>query len=321
MTPLEARYRRLLACYPRDHRAMHEEEMIGVMLAGARPGQRYPDPRDAFDLVRGGLIIHLQRFLGPASAAHWRDALNVAAIVAPLCLLIPQIGNSVTLLWPIDPDFSAYNLLGFVDLLPEALIVGLALRGLRWTAAALAWILGLASPIATAVATANLVEQMGGASAYPFAVPTLADETLSALPGLIVALLLTVAPCPAKGAELIGHRKLLRWSMVSAATLAATTALWYGWSPDDYASALLTPALLAMACGAGSHTPVGQRAILLLAPIPLLLYGNLPITYAFDGRWPLALVEVLLVSVLFIVARRGFQPYGSGTVSSPERLV
>ncbi|MGW5162218.1 hypothetical protein ACWEPN_42680, partial [Nonomuraea wenchangensis] len=46
MSSLETRYRRLLAAYPRDHRARHEEEMLGVLLAGARPGQTRPRPAD-----------------------------------------------------------------------------------------------------------------------------------------------------------------------------------------------------------------------------------------------------------------------------------
>ncbi|MDP9867273.1 MULTISPECIES: hypothetical protein [Streptosporangium] len=322
MNPLERRYRRLMACYPREHRARHEEEMIGVLLTGAEPGRRLPDPRDALDLVRGGVQIRLQRFLGPEAATHWRDALNVAAVVAPVYLLVVQVAGTVVLLWPSDPGLSAYNLLGLVGLLPNALIVGLALRGLRWTAAAAAWILGLAGPVVTAVATADLVERTGGPGAYPpVGVPTLAEQALWALPVLIPALLLTAAPRPAEGAELIGRRRLLLWAAVSTVALAAATAFWYGWSADDYANVLLGPALAAMACGAGSRTPAGRRAILLLSPMLLLMYGDGLIRRTFDGRWFLSLVEILLVGVLAVVARRGFRPYGTGTVSSPERLV
>ena len=39
---LERRYRRLLRCYPPGHRQVHQEEMLGVLLATARPGQRAP---------------------------------------------------------------------------------------------------------------------------------------------------------------------------------------------------------------------------------------------------------------------------------------
>ena len=42
---LERRYRRLLRCYPPTHREFHREEMLGVLLAGTRPGQRTPGLR------------------------------------------------------------------------------------------------------------------------------------------------------------------------------------------------------------------------------------------------------------------------------------
>ena len=35
---LERRYRRLLRCYPPSHSEVHREEMLGVLLAAARPG-------------------------------------------------------------------------------------------------------------------------------------------------------------------------------------------------------------------------------------------------------------------------------------------
>ena len=41
-TPLERRYRRLLACYPVEHRRVYGEEMIGVLLASTPNGQRQP---------------------------------------------------------------------------------------------------------------------------------------------------------------------------------------------------------------------------------------------------------------------------------------
>lgn len=42
MSPLEGRYRRLLRWYPADHRAAHEDEMIGVLLDDAEPGRERP---------------------------------------------------------------------------------------------------------------------------------------------------------------------------------------------------------------------------------------------------------------------------------------
>jgi hypothetical protein len=39
---LERGYRRLLACYPARFRSEHGEELVGVLMAGARDGQRRP---------------------------------------------------------------------------------------------------------------------------------------------------------------------------------------------------------------------------------------------------------------------------------------
>jgi hypothetical protein len=35
---LEARYRRLLRWYPPSYRGRHEDEILGVLMAAARPG-------------------------------------------------------------------------------------------------------------------------------------------------------------------------------------------------------------------------------------------------------------------------------------------
>jgi hypothetical protein len=42
---LERRYRRLLRCYPPAFRRAHAEEMLAVLLDGARDGQRGPTAR------------------------------------------------------------------------------------------------------------------------------------------------------------------------------------------------------------------------------------------------------------------------------------
>lgn len=55
---LAQRYRRLLTAYPADHRQLHGEEMLDVLLAGARPGQRWPRLTDAADPV-GPVQQHL----------------------------------------------------------------------------------------------------------------------------------------------------------------------------------------------------------------------------------------------------------------------
>ncbi|MEU7984614.1 hypothetical protein AB0B56_07110 [Streptosporangium canum] len=321
MSSLEARYRRLLACYPREHRARHEEEMIGVMLAGAGPGRERPDPREVFDVVRGGMLIRLQRSFGPEAAAHWRDALNIAAIVAPLYLLVLSLGSSAPVLWPGTWESAGFLqvVLVLVRLLPYPLILGLALRGSRWAAAG-AWIWAVAESAIYTVSTMEIMKYVGpdAPSVHPL---TPGDVALQAFPGCVVALLLTLASRPAEGAALIGRRRLLHWSVAAVLLLAALNVFTYLFPPDDPDGLRVDLALIAMACGVASRTPVGRRAILLMVPLLAQLYGMGLLDGPLRGAWPHFLLQTLLVAVFFTVARRGFRPYGTGTVSSPERLV
>ena len=67
---LERRYRRLLRCYPPGHRQVHREEMLGVLLATARPGQRAPGARQTVNLVACGLAIRARRALGSLAGEY-----------------------------------------------------------------------------------------------------------------------------------------------------------------------------------------------------------------------------------------------------------
>lgn len=57
---LEGRYLRLLALFPAEHRRAHQEEMLGVLMTGARAGQRRPGLAESADLIRGALRIRLR---------------------------------------------------------------------------------------------------------------------------------------------------------------------------------------------------------------------------------------------------------------------
>jgi hypothetical protein len=88
MSTLEKRYRRLLAIYPRPHREEYGEEMLGVLLAGAREGQTRPDPRDLADLLRAGLAVRLLGAPGPARGHAWRDASAAAGLLGAVLLTV-----------------------------------------------------------------------------------------------------------------------------------------------------------------------------------------------------------------------------------------
>jgi len=56
---LERSYRRLVACYPRSFQRENTEEIIAVLLATAREGQRRPSLAETADLLRGALRMRL----------------------------------------------------------------------------------------------------------------------------------------------------------------------------------------------------------------------------------------------------------------------
>jgi hypothetical protein len=88
---LERRYRRLLRCYPPGHREVHREEMLGVLLATARPGQRAPGGGQTVNLVACGLAIRARRALSSLADETWQDALAVVSLIAPVLMLIVAV--------------------------------------------------------------------------------------------------------------------------------------------------------------------------------------------------------------------------------------
>jgi hypothetical protein len=80
------RYRRLLAVYPAEHRRAYEEEMVGVLMAGAEPGQRRPALADAADLIWSGLVARLGHGAQGLRSAAWREAAAVAGLIGVVLL-------------------------------------------------------------------------------------------------------------------------------------------------------------------------------------------------------------------------------------------
>ncbi|GAA2507458.1 hypothetical protein [Winogradskya humida] len=152
MTALETRYRRLLAIYPAGHRHEYGDEMVGVLMSGARPGQRRPSLPDIADVLRNGLIV---RLLGAPSAGPdlgRRDAAVVAALFGSFVLAVVPLRR---IAWPMswlasadEHSFpGAYMVVQSTDLLLRSLgwiLVAAALTlGWRWIAVALAVLAGL----------------------------------------------------------------------------------------------------------------------------------------------------------------------------------
>jgi hypothetical protein len=83
---LERRCRRLLWAYPSTYRSERGEEIVGVLLDAARPGQTRPSLRDSGDLVRAGLVARAATARASYTWSPWRDAVALVSVLLPLAL-------------------------------------------------------------------------------------------------------------------------------------------------------------------------------------------------------------------------------------------
>jgi hypothetical protein len=88
---LEAGYRRLLRWYPPSYRGRHEDEILGVLMAAARPGQRRPGAHDSLDLMWSALRIRIRMILRGADSQPWADALALVGVLLPLLMLLLKL--------------------------------------------------------------------------------------------------------------------------------------------------------------------------------------------------------------------------------------
>jgi len=87
---LEQGYRRLLACYPRPFRQENGQEILAVLMAGARDGQRRPGLAESADLIGSGLWMRLRPSV-PGSPRTVRAAVRLmyaGAAVSTVNLII-----------------------------------------------------------------------------------------------------------------------------------------------------------------------------------------------------------------------------------------
>lgn len=88
---LEESYRRLLRWYPVSYRGRHEEEILGVLMAAAQPGQRRPGARESLDLLWSALKIRIRMTLRGADSQPWAAALALVAVLLPLLMLLLKL--------------------------------------------------------------------------------------------------------------------------------------------------------------------------------------------------------------------------------------
>jgi hypothetical protein len=90
---LERAYRRRLAWYPRAFRDEHGPEILAVLMAGARDGQRRPGLAGSADLIRGGLWLRLVPSV-PRSARTVRAAvwlMRAGAVIPAVSLVLSLV--------------------------------------------------------------------------------------------------------------------------------------------------------------------------------------------------------------------------------------
>ncbi|MFC5828837.1 hypothetical protein [Nonomuraea insulae] len=276
MSPLEARYRRLLACYPRDHRVRHEEEMIGVLLAGARPGQTRPHLADIADLLWGALRVHSRRTFGPVSAPAWRDGLALAIALWPILILASVLATEIVLVAESLHNHGVAALLHrptWIPFVADTVVVAAlpmlaVLLARRWIA-----VLGT-------VAFASYLYQAG----HPYLLEL--DKLMQPDPGPILlaelsAVVIAFIPAAHRAITLIPRGAFLLWGPLALIGLTADKAIerWLNmtvhhdivilhWQPVPWL------VVVALAAGYACRSVAGRRAALLLF-LPAAALGDL----------------------------------------------
>jgi len=217
MNPLERRYRRWLRWYPADHRAVHEDEMVAVLLADTGAGRQRPDGRTLIDLVAGGLRLHARRILPGPRTPEWRRAFAIARLCLPLAMLA-IVGSDLNAIVQTPPGmWSAGMVPGVVRDVGWLLVADRVLAGRPrpWTGF-LAW--GLAAvQIGMLASTDGAVLATFGANAWALLLAVMAAVSLSVPLG-------TGRPVTFPGR----HRVLVPASLVAAGIIAAVSGV--GWS-------------------------------------------------------------------------------------------
>ena len=207
---LERRYLRLLRCYPPSHREFHREEMLGVLLAAARPGQRTPGLGQTVNLAACGLAIRVRRIPGWLAADAGQDALAVVSLIAPaVVFILLALGRGAmdataaarvpfwSQVLPVPPSLGE----SVVVMIAWLAVVLLGLTGGRGAAAViafisltLAWLAVLTVGVQQSV-SGGLVQFLGSARDVPVVLASLAACSLAFSPG------------PRRGLAIVGWRR------------------------------------------------------------------------------------------------------------------
>lgn len=277
MSVLEMRYRRLLRAYPADHRATYEREMLGVLIEGSRPGQRFPRPGDAFDLVRAGLVTRLGGLRSTERGTGWRNAaalvglLTVAGLAA---VALRRLALGVHVLLAGEDRLQAYGVDGLI-------LLDVAVRSVAWLVVVVAMLAGLRRTAFALAGAAALIE-IGAMLSWP----PRADWHDALLTWRLLPVLLAVALLgAATRARPVGRP----WWLVGAVVVGTVIGLPNGIAPYWLAGTLIAsedlfwqvPSLGLLAAGAllwaglrRVEPSLRRRVLVLLSPAAFLLLAN-----------------------------------------------
>ena len=199
---LERRYRWLLRWYPRWFRDDIEDELLGVLMAGAGDGQRWPSAAEAADVLWGALRMRFRLPRPGTESRGWTDAWAVFSVLGPVFVLLTNIvvalvppsflmahmttRNGRTVMatpahsWLMIYDYTPYGWKPFASVLMcEAILVVLVLAGWRWAslvmlvvllASAALWVKSLQYTFLPPVAVINVgagILELGALAASP----------------------------------------------------------------------------------------------------------------------------------------------------------
>lgn len=281
----ERRYRRLLAWYPRAYRAEHEDEMLGVLLAGA--AGRGPGLGERADLVLGGLRIRARYAARALPGSGVAEALAVVSLLVPVLLLAGAARGLHEIAWWLRYDGATVN---FMLTFPAAP---------AWAAWLVAAVLGLlgrrraaaVAAVLAAVALSVLLTVHPQDSQLP---PE--EVTPWVLLSLLGAVAAVASAAARRGLAWLGAGRYL--VLIAASVLVVgTEALRFHWVTALW----LLPAVVVLACRPA--TPTGRWVLALLA-LPGTAYLVI-LQYAQVGRTTSyglsAAVAAALVGLLWTV--------------------
>ncbi|MGW3785989.1 hypothetical protein ACWD5Z_15450 [Micromonospora chokoriensis] len=208
---LDQSYRWLMACYPREYRRQYEDEMIGVLLDDAAPGQRRPAARDVLALLGGAFRAHARQAGARFSGDAWREAAQALGLIAALMVFVR------------DARVPVLHLAMFADSYPDGLgekfvLWPVGLVALLWLTVAVSAVFGWGRAAAAIAVCCAAFEVVRVAEAYG-QYSTVRNLWPAVLAAMVPLMLAVRAPRSATAS-------LTRWRLgtLAAATLVSVAA-------------------------------------------------------------------------------------------------